>query len=161
MINSEFLNELSIHVATKKIMNYFEKKKLGKRITTYHLRDWIFSRQRYWGEPIPIIECKKCGLVPVPEDQLPVELPKVKSYEATGTGESPLATISNWVNVKCPKCDEPAKRETDTMPNWAGSCWYFLRFADPKNDKEAWSQEAINKWMPTDWYIGGAEHAVL
>jgi len=127
----------------------------------YHLRDWIFSRQRYWGEPIPIIICNTCGLVPVPEDQLPVELPKVKSYEPSGTGESPLAVIKEWVNVPCPKCQGPAKRETDTMPNWAGSCWYFLRFADPHNDKEAWSQKAMQEWMPTDWYLGGAEHAVL
>lgn len=162
LINSgEFTGKSIDEKLIEDIKNWIVKKNIGKKEITYHLRDWIFSRQRYWGEPIPIIECKKCGLVPVPEDQLPVELPKVKSYEATGTGESPLSAISDWVNVKCPKCGEPAKRETDTMPNWAGSCWYFLRFADPKNDKEAWSQKAVKEWMPTDWYIGGAEHAVL
>ncbi|MBI5122431.1 leucine--tRNA ligase [Candidatus Roizmanbacteria bacterium] len=162
LINSgEFTGRYINEKLIEDIKNWIVKTKIGRKEQTYHLRDWIFSRQRYWGEPIPIIICKKCGLIPVPEDQLPVELPKVKSYEATGTGESPLSLISNWVNVKCPRCEGPAKRETDTMPNWAGSCWYFLRFADPKNNKEAWSQEAIGEWMPTDWYIGGAEHAVL
>lgn len=129
--------------------------------TNYHLRDWIFSRQRYWGEPIPMINCEKCGWQPVQEDQLPLELPHIKSYEPTETGESPLSLVSDWVKTSCPKCKGPAKRETDTMPNWAGSCWYFLRFADSKNEKEAWSTEAMTQWEPVDWYLGGAEHAVL
>ena len=161
VINSEFLNGLKREQAIPKMMDYLVEKGWGKKVSTYHLRDWIFSRQRYWGEPIPIIECKKCNLVPVPENELPVELPKVKSYEPTGKGESPLAAIKEWVNVKCPNCGGPAKRETDTMPNWAGSCWYFLRFADPKNNSKAWGEEAMKEWMPTDWYLGGAEHAVL
>lgn len=162
LVNSgQFDNMSAWGEGKEKMAEWMIQKGFAKWQLHYHLRDWIFSRQRYWGEPIPIIDCKKCGLVPVPENQLPVELPKVKSYEPTGTGESPLAAIKEWVNVKCPKCGEPAKRETDTMPNWAGSCWYFLRFADPKNDKQAWSQEAMKEWMPTDWYIGGAEHAVL
>lgn len=161
MINSEFLNGLDIHDATKKIMDWFEEKKLGKRIITYHLRDWIFSRQRYWGEPIPMVFCEKCQWRPVPENQLPLELPHIESYEPTSTGESPLSTIKDWVNTKCPNCSGPAKRETDTMPNWAGSCWYFLRFADSKNNAEAWSKESIKSWLPVDWYLGGAEHAVL
>ena len=143
MINSEFLNGMDIHQATKKIMNYFEKKGWGKRVTTYHLRDWIFSRQRYWGEPIPMVNCKKCGWQPIPEDQLPLKLPYVKSYEPTATGESPLSVIPEFVKTTCPKCGGEAKRETDTMPNWAGSCWYFLRFADSKNDKQPWSNETI------------------
>ncbi|MFA6552770.1 MAG: leucine--tRNA ligase, partial [Candidatus Paceibacterota bacterium] len=161
MINSDFLNELDIHVATKKIMDYFEEKGWGKRVVTYHLRDWIFSRQRYWGEPIPMVNCEKCGWQPISESELPLKLPYVKSYEPTETGESPLSVIPEFVNTTCPKCGGKAKRETDTMPNWAGSCWYFLRFADPKNDKQAWSPESMKKWMPTDWYVGGAEHAVL
>ncbi len=159
--NSKFLNGLDFAEGLEKTMDYAEEKGWGRRVVTYHLRDWIFSRQRYWGEPIPMVYCKKDGWVPVPDEELPVKLPYVKSYEPTGTGESPLATISNWVNTKCPKCGKPAKRETDTMPNWAGSCWYFLRFADSKNNQEAWSREAIKKWLPVDWYIGGAEHAVL
>jgi len=161
MINSEFLDGLDIHVATKKIMDYFEEKGWGKRVTTYHLRDWIFSRQRYWGEPIPMVNCKKCGWNPIPESELPLKLPYVKSYEPTETGESPLSVIPEFVNTKCPKCAGAAKRETDTMPNWAGSCWYFLRFPDPKNDKQPWSNEAMKQFSPVDWYLGGAEHAVL
>ncbi len=161
MINSDFLNGIPFKEAMKKTMDYFEEKGWGKRVTTYHLRDWIFSRQRYWGEPIPMVNCEKCGWQPLSEDQLPLKLPYVKSYEPTKTGESPLSVIPEFVNTTCPKCGGKAKRETDTMPNWAGSCWYFLRFADPKNDKQAWSPEAMKKWMPTDWYIGGAEHAVL
>ena len=172
--------EISVELI-KKMLDWIEENKIGKRETTYHLHDWIFSRQRYWGEPIPIIDCKKCGLVPVSEDQLPVELPKVKSYEPTETGESPLTAIKDWVNVKCPKCGQPAKRETDTMPNWAGSCWYFIAFAFWNQEKEnpkiqapnskrnsnlfgIWNLEfgpLMEKWLPTDWYIGGAEHAVL
>ena len=161
MINSEFLDGLDIHVATKKIMDYFEEKGWGKRVTTYHLRDWIFSRQRYWGEPIPMVNCEKCGWNPIPESELPLKLPYVKSYEHTETGESPLSVIPEFVNTKCPKCGGKAKRETDTMPNWAGSCWYFLRFPDPKNDKQPWSNEAMKQFSPVDWYLGGAEHAVL
>lgn len=133
--------------------------------TTYHLRDWVYSRQRYWGEPIPLIYCDKCGdengVVPLDETDLPLELPDMESYEPSGTGESPLVFATDWVKVKCPKCGGEAKRETDTMPNWAGSCWYFLRFADPHNDKQAWSEDKLKKWLPVDWYLGGAEHAVL
>ncbi len=137
----------------------------AEKHVSYHLRDWIFSRQRYWGEPFPLIYCDKCGdengVVVVPDEQLPVKLPYMKSYEPSGTGESPLAAATDWVETTCPICGGKARRETDTMPNWAGSCWYFLRFADPKNSKKAWSKEAIEKWSPVDWYLGGAEHAVL
>ncbi|MFZ6034564.1 MAG: leucine--tRNA ligase [Patescibacteria group bacterium] len=161
MVNSEFLDGMNIHDATKKVMDYMEEKKYGKRIVSYHLRDWIFSRQRYWGEPIPMVQCVKCGWQPVPESELPLKLPYLKSYEPGPAGESPLSTVEDWVNTKCPKCGGLAKRETDTMPNWAGSCWYFLRFADPKNGNEAWSFDAMKKWQPVDWYLGGAEHAVL
>ena len=129
--------------------------------TTYKLRDWVFSRQRYWGEPIPVVSCPKCGLVPVPESELPVELPHVEKYEPTDSGESPLATIEEWVNTTCPKCAGPAKRETDTMPNWAGSSWYYLRYCDPHNDKRLASKEALEYWTPVDWYNGGMEHTVL
>jgi leucyl-tRNA synthetase len=135
--------------------------KFGKFKIQYRLRDWLFSRQRYWGEPIPIIHCQDCGIVPVPEKDLPVKLPKVKKYEPTGTGESPLAAIDSWVNVKCPKCKGPAKRETNTMPQWAGSSWYFLRYTDPKNKKAFASKEALKKWMPIDIYFGGMEHTTL
>ncbi len=145
----------------KGVVDWIEKEKIGRREVTYHLHDWIFSRQRYWGEPIPMVFCQKDGWQGVSEDQLPVKLPYVKSYEPTGTGESPLANIKEWVNTTCPVCSGPAKRETDTMPNWAGSNWYFLRFADPHNDKEAWNHKAIKEWLPVDWYLGGAEHAVL
>jgi leucyl-tRNA synthetase len=133
----------------------------GKIVTKYKLRDWIFSRQRYWGEPIPLINCEKCGWVPVPEKDLPVVLPKVKSYQPTDNGESPLADIKSWVNTKCPKCKGKAKRETDTMPNWAGSSWYYLRYTDPKNKKEFASQKALKYWTPVDWYNGGMEHVTL
>ncbi|MSU55347.1 MAG: leucine--tRNA ligase [Candidatus Taylorbacteria bacterium] len=161
MINSEFLNGTDIHEATKKIMEYMEEKGYGKKITTFKLRDWIFSRQRYWGEPIPVIHCQKCGAVAVPEKDLPVKLPNVKNYLPTDTGESPLAVIENWVNVKCPKCKGPAKRETDTMPNWAGSSWYYLRYADSKNKREFASAKALKYWTPVDWYNGGMEHTTL
>ncbi|TSC72024.1 MAG: leucyl-tRNA synthetase [Parcubacteria group bacterium Gr01-1014_38] len=147
--------------ARKKITAWLETKELGKKSVQYKVRDWVFSRQRYWGEPIPIVHCEKCGAVPVPEEQLPVLLPDVESYEPTGTGESPLAAIAEWVQTSCPKCGKPAKRETNTMPQWAGSCWYFLRFCDPKNSEAAWSWEALERWMPVDLYVGGAEHAVL
>ena len=149
----------------QKMAQWMIEKRFGRWKISYHLRDWIFSRQHYWGEPIPFIYCDKCGdenrVVPIPDDQLPVELPDVTHYEPTTTGKSPLSQIKNWVNVKCPVCGGPAKRETDTMPNWAGSCWYFLRFADPKNSKEPFSKSAIAQWLPVDWYLGGAEHAVL
>ncbi|MBU2542661.1 leucine--tRNA ligase [Patescibacteria group bacterium] len=162
LINSDFLNGLNVEKAKDKINNWLEEKELGKKEVQYKLRDWIFSRQRYWGEPIPLVHCEKCqGWIPIPEDQLPLELPKVKKYEPTDTGESPLATVSDWVNTTCPKCGGPAKRETDTMPNWAGSSWYFLRYCDPHNDKELASKELLSKWMPIDWYNGGMEHTVL
>ncbi|MBI2325972.1 leucine--tRNA ligase [Candidatus Collierbacteria bacterium] len=137
----------------------------AEKCVTYHLRDWVFSRQRYWGEPFPLVYCSKCGdengVVPLSEDQLPLTLPYLESYEPTDTGQSPLSRIKEWVETTCPNCGGPARRETDTMPNWAGSCWYFLRFADPHNDKEAWSEKAMRDWLPVDWYLGGAEHAVL
>ena len=168
MINSDFLNGMDIHQATQKIMDYYEKKGYGERVPTYHLRDWVFSRQRYWGEPFPLVYCKKCGdengVVPISEDQLPVELPHLKSYEPTDTGESPLARVEKWVNTACPKCGGPARRETDTMPNWAGSCWYFLAFAKPEILKGKLVSKLTfkdNKWLPVNWYLGGAEHAVL
>ncbi|MBD3273410.1 leucine--tRNA ligase, partial [Candidatus Dependentiae bacterium] len=145
----------------KEIVEFLEKKNLAEFKTVYKLRDWIFSRQRYWGEPIPLIHCKKCGIVPVPEDELPVKLPDVKKYEPTGTGESPLAAIDEWVNTKCPKCSEPAKRETNTMPQWAGSCWYFLRYPNPDLKDKPFSQEDMEYWLPVDFYVGGIEHAVL
>ena len=160
-INSGFLDGLDSRAATKKIMDYLEKRGLGKRVVRYHLRDWIFSRQHYWGEPIPIIHCPKCGMVPVPEEELPVRLPDVKKYEPTDTGESPLAKITSWVKVKCPKCGGPAQRETDTMPNWAGSSWYYLRYLDPKNQKGLAEGKKLDYWMPVDVYIGGAEHNTL
>lgn len=196
MINSGFLDGMKIHKAKEKIMDYMEEKDWGKRVVSYHLRDWIFSRQRYWGEPTPMIYCPKCaknkiswwdrqdgkefqkshqtvsklnkevqenlyGWFPIDEKNLPLELPYVKSYEPPETGESPLSKIDSFVKTVCPNCGEEARRETDTMPNWAGSCWYFLRFADPKNDKEPWNKEAMKLWEPVDWYFGGAEHAVL
>jgi len=196
MVNSEILDGMEIHEATKKIMDYIIEKKWGEKITTYHLRDWIFSRQRYWGEPIPLIHCpscakasagkENCGWIPVPDKDLPVVLPKVKSYKPTDTGESPLANISKWVNVKCPKCGGKARRETDTMPNWAGSSWYYLRYTDPKNKKEFASIKNLEYWLGVDpvrsrarakgtslkdrgvatsngvdWYNGGMEHTTL
>ncbi|HON14134.1 MAG TPA: leucine--tRNA ligase, partial [Treponema sp.] len=145
----------------QKIVQWLEEKGIGKRAVNYKLRDWIFSRQRYWGEPIPIVHCESCGIVPLPEDQLPLTLPNVQSYTPTGTGESPLAGITEWVNTTCPKCGGKAKRETNTMPQWAGSCWYYLRYLDPHNDKEFASKKAIEYWMPVDLYVGGTEHAVL
>ncbi len=143
------------------VINFVEKKGFGYRTVQYKLRDWVFSRQRYWGEPIPLVHCEQCGTVPVPEDQLPVELPNVKKYEPTGTGESPLAGIDDWVNVKCPNCDGPAKRETNTMPQWAGSSWYYLRYTDPNNDKEFAAQDLLKYWLPVDVYFGGMEHTTL
>jgi len=161
LINSSDFNELDSIVAKTKIVEFLEEKGLAKKEINYKLRDWIFSRQRYWGEPIPLIHCPKCGIVPVPYSELPLKLPSVKSYEPTGTGESPLANIPEWVNVKCPICNEDAKRETNTMPQWAGSCWYYLRFIDPKNEIEIINKEDEEHFMPVDLYVGGAEHAVL
>ena len=160
-VNSDFLDGLNKQDAINKMLDFLEEKKIGKKAINYKLRDWIFSRQRYWGEPIPLVHCPKCGTVAVPEDQLPLTLPDVKTYQPTGTGESPLAGIDSWVNCKCPKCGGDAKRETNTMPQWAGSCWYYLRYLDPKNDKEFCAKEKENYWMPVDLYVGGAEHAVL
>jgi leucyl-tRNA synthetase len=160
-VNSDFLSGLETPEAKKKMTAWLEGKSLGKKTVNYKLRDWLFSRQRYWGEPIPIVHCAACGQVPVPEDQLPVKLPEVKDYKPTGTGESPLAAVADWVNTKCPKCAGPGKRETNTMPQWAGSCWYYLRYIDPKNEKAAWASEAEKAWGPVDCYVGGAEHAVL
>ena len=161
LVNSGFLNGLSVAEAKKKILEWLEENHVGKAKTNYKLRDWVFSRQRYWGEPIPIVHCPKCGAVPVPEDQLPLRLPEVESYQPTGTGESPLAAIDEWVNTTCPCCGAPAKRETNTMPQWAGSSWYFLRYVDNKNNKELVSKEKADKYLPVDMYIGGVEHAVL
>lgn len=160
-VNSEFLNGLNKKDAIAKMLEFLEEKKIGKKAINYKLRDWVFSRQRYWGEPIPLIHCPECGTVPVPEEELPLRLPEVKSYQPTGTGESPLAAIDSWVNCKCPKCGGNAKRETNTMPQWGGSCWYYLRYLDPHNQKQFCSPEAEKYWMPVDLYIGGAEHAVL
>jgi leucyl-tRNA synthetase len=161
MVNSEFLNGLNIHQATEKIMDYMESAGYGKRVTNYKLRDWVFSRQRYWGEPIPLIHCEDCGVVPVPEKDLPVKLPNVKKYEPTGTGESPLADIKNWLKTKCPKCGKLAWRETNTMPQWAGSSWYWLRYADSKNKKKFSDIKKQTFWTPVDVYFGGMEHTTL
>lgn len=161
MINSNEFNGMKSEDAKKKVPDYMEEKGFGKKTVNFKLRDWVFSRQRYWGEPIPLIHCEKCGTVPVPEDQLPVILPNVKSYKPTDTGESPLAAIDEWVNTTCPCCGGHAKRETNTMPQWAGSSWYYLRYCDNHNDKELASKEALKKWLPVDMYVGGVEHAVL
>ncbi|MDD5032313.1 MAG: class I tRNA ligase family protein, partial [Patescibacteria group bacterium] len=158
-INSGFLNGLKTIDAKKKIIEWLEKNKVGKKAVNYKLKDWVFSRQRYWGEPIPIIHCEKCGAVGVPEKDLPVKLPEVKHYEPTGTGESPLANIKDWVNTKCPKCGGAGKRETNTMPQWAGSSWYWLRYIDPKNKKALADKKKEKYWSPVDFYVGGAEHA--
>ena len=160
-VNSEFLDGLNKKDAIAKMLEFLEEKKIGRKAINYKLRDWVFSRQRYWGEPIPLVHCPDCGTVPVPEEELPLKLPEVKSYQPTGTGESPLAAIDSWVNCKCPKCGKASKRETNTMPQWGGSCWYYLRYLDPKNEKAFCSKEAEKYWMPDDLYIGGAEHAVL
>ena len=160
-VNSEFLDGLNKADAIAKMLEWLSDKGCGKKAINYKLRDWIYSRQRYWGEPIPLVHCEKCGCVPVPEKDLPVKLPDVKSYQPTGTGESPLAAIDEWVNCTCPKCGGKAKRETNTMPQWGGSCWYYLRYLDAVNPNEFASKEAIEYWMPVDLYVGGAEHAVL
>ena len=161
LVNSEFLNGLSVAEAKEKIIAFLTEKGIGHQKTNFKLRDWVFSRQRYWGEPIPIVKCEKCGYVPLPESELPLELPEVESYMPTDNGESPLAHMTEWVNTTCPKCGGSAMRETDTMPQWAGSSWYFLRYTDPTNDKELASKEALNYWMPVDWYNGGMEHTTL
>lgn len=161
LINSGPFDGMDSENAKKAITEYLQKKGQGRASVQYKMRDWVFSRQRYWGEPIPIVHCPKCGEVPVPEDQLPVTLPDVENYQPTGTGESPLAAITEWVNTTCPKCGGPAKRETNTMPQWAGSCWYFLRYADPDNDTALADPEKLAYWLPVDLYVGGIEHAVL
>ena len=161
LVNSGFLNGLSVAEAKKKILEWLEENHVGKAKTNYKLRDWVFSRQRYWGEPIPIIHCDKCGYVPVPEESLPLELPDVESYMPTDNGESPLAAMTDWVNTTCPCCGGPAKRETDTMPQWAGSSWYYIRYTDPKNKEALASKEAMKYWLPVDWYNGGMEHTTL
>ncbi len=161
MVNSGFLTGLSVEDAKVKIIDWLSENGKGFKKVNYKLRDWVFSRQRYWGEPIPIIECPKCGYVPLDESELPLRLPEVESYEPTDTGESPLAKLTEWVNVKCPRCGGDAKRETDTMPQWAGSSWYFLRYCDPHNDEALASKEALEYWTPVDWYNGGMEHTTL
>ncbi len=161
MVNSGILDGLTVEEAKEKIISYLEEKGIARAKVNYKLRDWVFSRQRYWGEPIPLVYCEKCGYVPIPEEDLPLRLPDVKSYEPTDNGESPLAHMTDWVNTTCPHCGGPAKRETDTMPQWAGSSWYFLRYMDPHNDKEFASEEALKYWSPVDWYNGGMEHTTL
>ncbi len=161
LCNSDFLNGLEVADAKEKMIAWLTEKGCGRKKINYKLRDWVFSRQRYWGEPMPMIECEKCGWVTVPEQELPLRLPEVEHYEPTETGESPLSKMTDWVNCTCPQCGGPAKRETDTMPQWAGSSWYFLRYCDPHNDKELASREALDYWMPVDWYNGGMEHVTL
>ena len=161
MVNSGFLNGMTVKEAIPAMKKYVVEQGIGKEKVNYKLRDWVFSRQRYWGEPIPLVNCEKCGWVPLPEDQLPLVLPQVDSYEPTNDGESPLSKMTDWVNTTCPCCGGPAKRETDTMPQWAGSSWYFLRYMDPHNDKELASKEALEYWSPVDWYNGGMEHTTL
>ncbi len=161
LVNSQFLDGLCVADAKKRIIDYLEQKGIGHSKTNYKLRDWVFSRQRYWGEPIPIVHCEKCGYVPLDESELPLMLPEVESYEPTDNGESPLAAMTEWVNTTCPCCGGSAKRETDTMPQWAGSSWYFLRYTDPHNEKALAGKEALEYWMPVDWYNGGMEHTTL
>lgn len=161
MVNSGFLTGLSVEDAKVKIQEWLAERGIGEKKTNYKLRDWVFSRQRYWGEPIPVVFCEKCGCVPLPESELPLVLPDVESYEPTDNGESPLAKMTDWVNTTCPKCGGKAHRETDTMPQWAGSSWYFLRYCDPHNDTQLASAEALKYWLPVDWYNGGMEHTTL
>ena len=161
LINSDFLNGLEVKDAKEKMIKFLEEKGIGQAKTNYKLRDWVFSRQRYWGEPIPIVHCDKCGYVPIDESQLPLLLPEVDSYMPTDNGESPLAAMTDWVNTTCPCCGGPAKRETDTMPQWAGSSWYFLRYTDPHNTEALASKEALKYWLPVDWYNGGMDHTTL
>ncbi len=161
MINSEFLNGLEVKDAIAKMIEYLTEKGIGKKKINYKLRDWVFSRQRYWGEPIPLVYCEKCGWVPLPEEELPLTLPETDNFEPGENGESPLAKMTDWVNTTCPHCGAPAKRETDTMPQWAGSSWYFLRYIDPENDSAIAATEKLNYWLPVDWYNGGMEHTTL
>ncbi len=161
MVNSGFMDGMTVKEAIPAMRAYAVEHGFGRPKVNYKLRDWVFSRQRYWGEPIPLVNCSKCGWVPIPESELPLVLPQVDSYELTDDGESPLSKMTDWVNTTCPKCGGPAVRETDTMPNWAGSCWYFLRYMDPHNDKEIASKEALEYWSPVDWYNGGMEHTTL
>ena len=161
LVNSGLINGLNVKEAIEKISNWLEERNLGEKKVNYKLRDWVFSRQRYWGEPIPLVHCHKCGWVPVPEEELPVRLPEVENYEPTDTGESPLANMIDWVKTTCPKCGGKAERETDTMPQWAGSSWYFLRYIDPNNHNAIASEDKLNYWMPVDWYNGGMEHTTL
>ncbi|HPB16748.1 MAG TPA: leucine--tRNA ligase, partial [Clostridia bacterium] len=161
MVNSGIIDGMEVKDAKIKITEYIESKKIGKAKDNYKLRDWVFSRQRYWGEPIPLIYCETCGWVPLNESELPLLLPDLKTYEPAEDGESPLSKMTDWVNTTCPKCHKPAKRETDTMPNWAGSSWYFLRYIDPNNDEAFASKDKIAYWMPVDWYNGGMEHVTL
>lgn len=161
MVNSGFLDGLEVSEAKEKIAEYLIENNLGEKKVNYKLRDWVFARQRYWGEPVPLVYCEKCGWQPIDESELPLTLPEVKSYEPTDNGESPLAVMTDWINTTCPKCGGNAKRETDTMPGWAGSSWYFLRFCDPNNNKEFADRKALDYWMPVDWYNGGMEHATL
>ncbi|MCD7776897.1 MAG: leucine--tRNA ligase [Clostridiales bacterium] len=161
LVNSDFLNGLEVKAAKAKMIESLEEKGIGRKKVNFKLRDWVFSRQRYWGEPIPIVHCDKCGYVPIPEEELPLMLPEVESYMPTDTGESPLAAMTDWVNTTCPCCGGPAKRETDTMPQWAGSSWYFLRYTDPHNKNALASKEALEYWTPVDWYNGGMEHTTL
>jgi len=161
MVNSDFLNGLSVEEAKKKIVEFLSEKGIGKEKVNFKLRDWIFARQRYWGEPIPVVFCEKCGCVALPESELPLRLPDLENFEQTDTGESPLSKLDDWVNTTCPCCGGPAKRETDTMPQWAGSSWYFLRYIDPNNNDALASEEALKYWLPIDWYNGGMEHTTL
>ena len=161
LINSGFLNGLEVKDAKKKVIEYLEEHNIGAKKVNYKLRDWVFSRQRYWGEPIPMVHCEKCGWVSIPEEELPLQLPEVEDFEPGENGESPLAKMTDWINTTCPHCGAPAKRETDTMPQWAGSSWYFLRYMDPHNDKALASKEALEYWSPVDWYNGGMEHTTL
>ncbi|MDY4191351.1 MAG: leucine--tRNA ligase, partial [Oscillospiraceae bacterium] len=161
MVNSGMLDGLTVEEAKEKIKAWLEETGKGRAKVNYKLRDWVFSRQRYWGEPIPMVYCEKCGWVPLPESELPLRLPEVKSYEPTDSGESPLAHMDEWVNTTCPHCGGPARRETDTMPQWAGSSWYFMRYCDPKNSSALASKEALDYWLPVDWYNGGMEHTTL
>ncbi len=161
LINSDFINDLKPQQGIEKINNWLTDRGLGEKKVNYKLRDWVFSRQRYWGEPIPLVDCEDCGWVPIPEKELPLELPKVENYEPTDDGESPLANIKDWVKTTCPSCGKEARRETDTMPQWAGSSWYYLRYMDPNNDEALASKERLDYWLPVDWYNGGMEHTTL
>ena len=161
LVNSGFIDGMEVKQAIQKMIEWLEEKDLGEKKVNYKLRDWVFSRQRYWGEPIPLVHCEDCGWVPIPEEELPLLLPEVDNYEPTETGESPLANIHDWVHTTCPKCGKDAHRETDTMPQWAGSSWYFLRYTDPHNSEKFASEEALDYWMPVDWYNGGMEHTTL